>query len=98
MLQFGRTALFTAAGRGHADTVKMLVDCGAAVDIRDEVTNCFITCMRIQNRHWYSQCQESYVLLIKSIIALPSVGECSDHWSSVLTLPLDGPILPPTSS
>ena len=50
MLQYGQTALFKAAGGGHADTVKMLVDYGAAVDVRDEVTNCFITCMRIQNR------------------------------------------------
>ena len=50
MLQYGQTALFKAARRGHADTVKMLVDCDAAVDVRDEVTNCFITCMRIQNR------------------------------------------------
>ena len=40
MLQLGQTALFKAAGGGHADTVKMLVDYGATVDIRDEVTNC----------------------------------------------------------
>ena len=51
MLQlFSQTALFKAAEGGHTDTVKMLVDCGAAVDIIDKVTNCFITCMRIQNR------------------------------------------------
>lgn len=37
MLQDGQTALFEAAGRGHADIVKMLVDYGAVVDIRDEV-------------------------------------------------------------
>ena len=49
MLQlFSQTALFKAAKGGHADTVKMLVDCGTAVDIRDKVTSCFITCMRIQ--------------------------------------------------
>ena len=49
MLQlFSQTALFKAAEGGHTNTVKMLVDCGAAVDIRDKVTKCFITCMRIQ--------------------------------------------------
>ena len=50
MLQYGQTALFKAAEKGHADTVKMLVNYGATVDIRDKVTNCFITCMKIQYR------------------------------------------------
>ena len=38
-LQDGQTALFYAASRGHTDTVKMLVDYGAAVDFRDKVGN-----------------------------------------------------------
>ena len=37
LLQHGQTALFKAARWGHTDTVKILVDYGAAVDIRDEV-------------------------------------------------------------
>ena len=38
MLQDGWTALFEAAGGGHSDTVKMLVDNGAAIDIKNKVT------------------------------------------------------------
>ena len=53
ILQVGQTVLFKAAERGHAETVKMLVDYDAAVDIRDKVANCFITCMRI--RYWWLQ-------------------------------------------
>ena len=37
MLQDGDTALHNAAVRGHIEAVKTLVDCGAAVDIRDQV-------------------------------------------------------------
>ena len=36
-LQDGRTALFFAAGVGDPDIVKILVDYGAAVDIRYKV-------------------------------------------------------------
>ena len=38
MLQDGETALFRAALRGRVKIVKMLVDYGAAVDVRDKVT------------------------------------------------------------
>ena len=34
---YGDTALIKAAEEGHTSTVNMLVDLGAAVDIRDEV-------------------------------------------------------------
>ena len=37
MLQFGDTALHRAAAGGKVETVKALVDCGAAVDIRNKV-------------------------------------------------------------
>ena len=37
MLQYGDTALHVAAARGKVEAVKALVDCGAAVDIRNEV-------------------------------------------------------------
>ena len=37
MLQYGDTALHRAAARGEVEAVKALVDCGAAVDIRNEV-------------------------------------------------------------
>ena len=37
-MQDGETALFRAALRGCVEMVKMLVDYGAAVDIRDKVT------------------------------------------------------------
>ena len=37
MLQFGDTALHVAAVEGQVEAVKALVDCGAAVDIRNEV-------------------------------------------------------------
>ena len=37
MLQNGRTALFDA---GNAEVVKMLVDYGAVVDIKDKVLAC----------------------------------------------------------
>ena len=37
MLQHGDTALHQAATRGRVEAVKALVDCGAAVDIRNEV-------------------------------------------------------------
>ena len=37
MLQYGDTALHDAAARGKVEAVKALVDCGAAVDIRNEV-------------------------------------------------------------
>ena len=37
MLQDGDTALHNAAVRGRIEVVKALVDCGAAVDIRDQV-------------------------------------------------------------
>ena len=43
MLQDGQTALFNS---GNADVVKILVDKGAVVDIRDKVDNCLVTCMR----------------------------------------------------
>ena len=37
MLQYGDTALHRTARRGKVEAVKVLVDCGAAVDIRNEV-------------------------------------------------------------
>ena len=37
MLQQGYTALHMAALGNHAEVVKMLIGCGAAVDIRDKV-------------------------------------------------------------
>ena len=37
MLQHGDTALHRAAMGGEVEVVKALVDCGAAVDIRNEV-------------------------------------------------------------
>ena len=37
MLQYGDTALHRAATVGKVEAVKALVDCGAAVDIRNEV-------------------------------------------------------------
>ena len=37
MLQYGDTALHKAAAWGEVEAVKALVDCGAAVDIRNEV-------------------------------------------------------------
>ena len=37
MLQYGDTALHKAATWGKVEAVKALVDCGAAVDIRNEV-------------------------------------------------------------
>ena len=37
MLQDGETALHKAALIGHVEEVKMLIDYGAAVDIRDKV-------------------------------------------------------------
>ena len=37
MLQHGDTALHEAAMWGEVEAVKVLVDCGAAVDIRNEV-------------------------------------------------------------
>ena len=37
MLQHGDTALHVAATMGVVEAVKALVDCGAAVDIRNEV-------------------------------------------------------------
>ena len=40
MLQEGRNALYQAANEGHIEVVKMLVKYGAAVDIRNKVTNC----------------------------------------------------------
>ena len=39
MLQDGETALYRAAMRGHAEVIKVLVDYGAAVDIRDKVAS-----------------------------------------------------------
>ena len=36
-LQWGDTALIKAAEKGHASTVKILVEHGAAVDVQDEV-------------------------------------------------------------
>ena len=44
-LQNGETALHRAAMRDRAEVIKVLVDYGAAVDIRDKVTsnNCFVT-------------------------------------------------------
>ena len=36
-MQDGETTLFTAAWSGAADVVKMLVEYGVAVDIKDEV-------------------------------------------------------------
>ena len=46
LLQYGQTALFLPAREGHADIVKLLVNYGAAVDIRDKVGNNLVTCMR----------------------------------------------------
>ena len=40
MLQHGNTALHQAAAGGEVEAVKALVDCGAAVDIRNEVEPC----------------------------------------------------------
>ena len=37
MLQYGDTALHRTARRGKVEAIKVLVDCGAAVDIRNEV-------------------------------------------------------------
>ena len=37
MLQYGDTALHDAAARGKVEAVKALVNCGAAVDVRNEV-------------------------------------------------------------
>ena len=37
MLQHGDTAIHEAATEGKVEAVKALVDCGAAVDIRNEV-------------------------------------------------------------
>lgn len=39
LLQYGQTAILTAALSGHTDIVKMLMDYnqGTAMDIRDEV-------------------------------------------------------------
>ena len=37
ILQDGETALHKAAVRGHVEVVKILVDYGAAVDIRNKV-------------------------------------------------------------
>jgi ankyrin repeat protein len=37
MLQYDETALHHAATGGEVEAVKALVDCGAAVDIRNEV-------------------------------------------------------------
>ena len=37
MLQDGETALYRAAMRGRAEVVEVLVNYGAAVDIRDKV-------------------------------------------------------------
>ena len=37
MLQSGETALHWAAREGHVEVIKMLVKCGVAVDIRNEV-------------------------------------------------------------
>ena len=37
-LQYGHTALIDAAKKGHTSTVKILVDHGAATDIRNKVT------------------------------------------------------------
>ena len=37
MLQHGDTALHLAAVEGEVEAVKALVDCGAAVDVRNEV-------------------------------------------------------------
>ena len=38
MLQDGETALYRAALRGRVEIVKMLIDYGATVDIKDKVT------------------------------------------------------------
>ena len=44
-VQDGETALYWAADRGDGNTVQMLVDHGAAVDLgRDEVTNYLLSC------------------------------------------------------
>ena len=37
MLQYGDTAIHDAARRGEVEAVKVLIDCGAAVNIRNEV-------------------------------------------------------------
>ena len=37
--QYGRTALHSAAGAGHTDTVKLLLDRGANVHTTDKVSN-----------------------------------------------------------
>ena len=37
MLQYGDTAIHDAARRGKVEAVKALIDCGAAVNIRNEV-------------------------------------------------------------
>ena len=39
LLQAGETALHWAARQNRVDIIKMLVDYGAVVDIRDKVTN-----------------------------------------------------------
>ena len=45
MLQNGTSALFESASSGDADVVKMLVEYGVAVDLKDKVANCVIvTC------------------------------------------------------
>ena len=41
-VQSGQTALYWAADGGYANIVQMLVDYGAAVDIRTKVTNIIV--------------------------------------------------------
>ena len=36
--QRGRTALHLASSHGHTDVVKLLVDCGAQIDNKDNVS------------------------------------------------------------
>ena len=50
MLQYGDTALHWTARRGKVEAIKVLFDCGAAVDIRNEVQRYKIYCTYIHIR------------------------------------------------
>ena len=47
MLQYGDTALHEVATEGKVEAVKALVDCGSAVDIRNEVQIGICRCVSI---------------------------------------------------